>query len=274
MMYESFFEMEHTPFVRNVPAERLYASQQMEEQFHRLLCAATEQLFAVLYADAGCGKTTLIRKLSETLPKEEYLLLYVSDSGLTPRWLYRSLLEQLGLEPKSNRGDARRQLHKELEIIRGVQHKKVVCVLDEAHLLDKETLEEFRFLLNVRFDSENPMALILVGQTELWEQKLKLKRYSAIAERIDIPCVLPHLDRAETGQYIESHLAYAYDGEERQIFTDKAMDEIYKVSYGIPRMINRVCEKSLTYASQQRKKLVDDHMVRYVSEHEMVAIGT
>lgn len=52
--------------------------------------------------------------------------------------------------------------------------KKIVCVLDEAHLLDKETLEEFRFLLNFEYDSTSPMALILVGQTELWVEKLRL----------------------------------------------------------------------------------------------------
>ena len=72
------------------------------------------------------------------------------------------------------RGDSKRQLQQEIEIIRGVQHKKVVCILDEAHLLEKETLEEFRFLLNYRFDSMSPMAVVLVGQTELWENKLKL----------------------------------------------------------------------------------------------------
>ena len=63
------------------------------------------------------------------------------------------------------RGDSKRQLQQEIEIIRGVQHKKIVCMLDEAHLLEKETLEEFRFLLNYRFDSMSPMAVVLVGQT-------------------------------------------------------------------------------------------------------------
>ena len=78
-------------------------------------------------------------------------------------------------------------------MIRGVQHKKVVCILDEAHLLEKETLEEFRFLLNYRFDSMSPMAVVLVGQTELWENKLKLQRYAAIRQRIDMYCTLPIL---------------------------------------------------------------------------------
>lgn len=71
-------------------------------------------------------------------------------------------------------GDSKCQLQQEIEIIRGVQQKQVVCIFDEAHLQEKETLEEFRFLLNYRFDSMSPMAVVLVGQTELWENKLKL----------------------------------------------------------------------------------------------------
>lgn len=156
---------------------------------------------------------------------------------------------------------------KEVEIIRGVQKKKVVCILDEAHLLEKETIEEFRFLLNYRFDSMSPMALILAGQTELWD-KLRLQRYAAVRQRIDINCVLPHFDRAETEKYILSHLVYA--GGRQDIFTDRALDDIYKESTGIPRRINRICEKSLMYASQQGKRLIDEHLVRYIIEHEML----
>ena len=148
----------------------------------------------------------------------------------------------------------------------------MVCVLDEAHLLEKETLEEFRFLLNYKFDSVSPMAVVLVGQTELWDNKLKLQRYAAIRQRIDMYCTLPHLDRAETEKYVKSHMDYAECSQE--IFTAKAMDEIHKASAGIPRMINRVCEKSLMYAFQQQKRLVDDYMVKYVVEHEMLGTVT
>ena len=143
--------------------------------------------------------------------------------------------------------------------------------MDEAHLLEKETLEEFRFLLNYRFDSESPMALILVGQTELWDQKLRLQRYAAIRQRIDVNIVLHHLDRADTERYIVSQLTYA--GGQKDIFTDRAIDEIFKISTGIPRMINRICEKTLMYAAQQQKRLVDDLMVRFVAEHEMLMGG-
>lgn len=261
--------MVHTAFSRAVPADQLYESPAIADALGRLSYVADRQLFAVVTADAGCGKSTLIRRFAETLPKDKYILLYLSDSKLTPRWFYKGLLDQLGLEAGFYRGDAKRQLQREIEIIRGVQNKRVVCVLDEAHLLEKETLEEFRFLLNYRFDSMSPMALILVGQTELWDEKLRLQRYAAIRQRIDLCCVLPHLDRAETEQYIQSHLRYA--GCEQELFTARAEDEILRTSTGIPRVINRICEKCLTYAFQQHKKLVDDHMVRYVNEHEMLA---
>lgn len=144
----------------------------------------------------------------------------------------------------------------------------MVFVLDEAHLLGKETLEEFRSLLNYRFDSASPMSLILVGQTELWDQKLRLQSYAAIRQRIDMNIVLNRLDRAETGKYIAAHMAYA--GVKQDLFTSGAEDEIFKVSAGIPRMINRICEKTLMYAYQQQKRLIDEHMVRFVADHEMV----
>ena len=267
-MYESFYGMTHTPFTRDVPADALYESDAMADALGRLAYVADRQLFAVVTADAGCGKSTLIRKFSESLPKDQYIFLYLSDSKLTPRWFYKGLLDQLGIESRFYRGDSKRQLQKEVEILRGVHGLKVVCVLDEAHLLEKETIEEFRFLLNYRFDSMSPMAVVLVGQTELWTTKLKLQRYAAIRQRIDMYCVLPHLDRSECEKYIRSHLDYS--GCQQELFTEKALDEIYHSSTGIPRLINRICEKALMYAFQQNRRLIDDHTIRYVTEHEML----
>lgn len=242
-MYEEFFELMHTPFTRDIPADRLYISRQIEDALGRLTYVADRQLFAVVTADPGCGKSTLIRMFESRLPKDKYMLLYLSDSKLTPRWLYAGLLDQMGLEARFYRGDSKR-------------------------LLGKEILEEFCFLLNYRFDSASPMSLILVGQTELWDQKLRLQSYAAIRQRIDMNIVLNRLDRAETGKYIAAHMAYA--GVKQDLFTSGAEDEIFKVSAGIPRMINRICEKTLMYAYQQQKRLIDEHIVRFVADHEMV----
>ena len=123
-MYESFFDMSHTPFTNSIPTSALYISQEMQEALGRLCYAAKNQLFAVVTADVGIGKSTLIRKLRDTLPKDEYLVLYLSDSQLTPRWFYNGLLLQLGAETKFQRGDAKLSLHKQLEYIYEAKHQR------------------------------------------------------------------------------------------------------------------------------------------------------
>ena len=100
-MYEQFFEMTHTPFTRDVPPEALYESPAMRDALGRLAYVADRQLFAVVTADAGCGKSTLIRKFAASLPKEKYILLYLSDSKLTPRWASPRETEISQRPPKS-----------------------------------------------------------------------------------------------------------------------------------------------------------------------------
>ena len=265
-MYEQFFGMKQTPFVNSIPAKDLYASDGLTETLGRLKYVVAHRLFAVVTGDVGCGKTTAIRRFVADLDETKTTCLYLSDSKLTPRWFYKGLLDQLGIESKFYRGDAKRQLHQQLEIIRCVHGKNVVTIVDEAHLLAKETLEEIRFLLNYRMDSMNPMALILVGQNELWD-KLKLQRYAAVRQRIDLKCELPQLDRSQLEAYIAAHLRYA--GCSQEIFTDTALDEIYTYSNGAPRAINKVCTHSLICAANRGKKLIDEHLVKTVIAGEL-----
>lgn len=105
-----------------------------------------------------------IRRFTEVLDPAPYKVLYLSDSKLMPRHFYKGLLEQLGCESKFYRGDAKRQLHREIELMRGIHRLQPVVVVDEAHLLDREMLEEVRFLLNFKMDAQSPMALILLGK--------------------------------------------------------------------------------------------------------------
>lgn len=226
----------------------------------------------LVYYAASRGIATLSNLDMQQCPKTFCNNVQKYFAILSKKCLQKTLLDQLGLEARFYRGDAKRQLQREIEIIRGVHGQRVVCVLDEAHLLEKETIEEFRFLLNYQFDSESPMALVLVGQTELWDDKLRLKRYDAVRQRIDINCVLPHLDRAETEKYIQSHLAYA-GVTDRELFSRRAVDEIFRISSGIPRLVNRICEKALMYGCQQNLHVIDDQDVLYVSEHEMLKGG-
>jgi len=88
-MYNASFDMKNTPFVRNIPVNALYEPQFMTETLRRLGHAAEHRLFCVVISDSGTGKSTLIRKFVENLPQKDYFPIYLSDSKLTPRWLYK-----------------------------------------------------------------------------------------------------------------------------------------------------------------------------------------
>ena len=265
-MFEVFYGFSKTPFSRDIPTQELYDSFYMDELLGRLEYAAERQLFAVVTGECGTGKTTTIRKFKDILDPQKYLVMYLSDSKLTPRHFYKGLLEQLGCESKFYRGDAKRQLHKEIELMKGIHHLQPVVIVDEAHLLDKEMLEEVRFLLNFKMDAQSPMALILVGQSELWE-RLQLQSYAAIRQRIDIQCRIQHYDRSQTGEYINRHLIYA--GSQNEIFSDGAIDSIFQFSSGSARLINKVCTHGLIYGAQNGRRIIDDHMVKIVIQGEL-----
>ena len=265
-MYEGFYGFRATPFARGIPCEYLFHPPELNEVVSRMEYVSQRHLFAVLTGDSGTGKTTILRRLKEQLDPRHYRILYISDSKLTPSNFYRLLLEQLGVIAKWNRAEAKRQLHEQLSVLMAVDDINTVCIVDEAHLLSFEMLEEIRFLLNVKFDSVSPVALILAGQPELWKQRLSLQKCEAIRQRIDIQSVLNHYDRSRTGEYIRHHLAYG--GTDREIFTEEAITKVFEYSTGIPRIIDKVCTNVLIYGSQNRMQLIDDHAVRTVLECE------
>ena len=265
-MFEEFYSFRATPFTRGIPSDSLYIPPELKEVLSRMEHVSRNRLFAVLTGDCGTGKTTVLRRLDSILDPRHYRMLYVSDSKLTPLGFYRILLEQLGIVASWNRAGAKRQLHEQLSVMKAVDGVSTVCVVDEAHLLSFDMLEEIRFLLNMKFDSVSPMALILSGQPELWERRLGLKKCEAIAQRIDIQSVLNHYDRSRTGQYIRHQLSYA--GTDQEIFTERAIDRIYDYSKGVARVIDKVCTSVLIYSSQNRLRLIDDHAVSLVLQGE------
>ena len=266
-MFEEFYSLANTPFTRDIPVASLYNSSIIEEVTSRLEFVAERQLFALVVGECGVGKTTIIRSFQTVLNPQRYKLLYVSDSQMTPRNFYKILLEQLGVAAHYYRSDAKRQLHKEIELLKSVHGLKPVVVTDESHLFKRDMLEEIRFTLNYIYDSVSPMALILVGQFELLDT-LKKQAYQAIRQRVDIKCEIPTYDRAQVSQYICCHMKYA--GAVSDVFSDSAIDSIFNYSAGSARMVNKVCTACLNFGAQSKRKIIDDHMVKQIIDQEMI----
>lgn len=263
----NYYEFKEMPFEKAISPQSLYITGSHEEAISRLEYAIHGNRFAVLTGDSGSGKSTLLRHLIEKIDKNKYPVYYISDSDLTPRNFYWEVLNQMGCTTKKfYRGDAKRQMHKEIWQLVGEKGKTPIIIADEAHLLSKEMLEEIRFLLNFKMDSYSPLSLILAGQSEL-RDTLSKQVYEAISQRVQVRYHLPSYERKETEEYIGKHLENA--GRSLELFSDAAIDIIHEYTNGIARKINNVCTAGLLYAMSQKWRVIDDHMISHVIEAEL-----
>jgi len=262
-VFEQFYGLTSTPFSRGIRPQDLYLPQQFRELLARLTYCVRTRGFALVTGEVGSGKSTALRALAHQLDPSAYHVLYISQSGLTPRHLYRELCVGMGLRPAFSAADSRRLLVQALWDSYRNQGKQPVIVIDEGHLLSPVMLEEIRFLTNFQMDSASPMALILVGQTEL-RHRLKLQTFEAIAQRVSIRYHLAGLTEQETKEYVLHHMKVA--GASRPIFSDEALSLIYHHSKGIPRRINNLCTTCLIDGYFQEKPIIDEVTVRRAAQ--------
>jgi type II secretory pathway predicted ATPase ExeA len=267
-MIEQFFNLKRMPFERDIPTEQLYTTPKFDELLSRLDYAARNRKFSVITGDVGVGKTTAIRKFVSTLDRNSYHHIYIADSALTPRIFYWEVITQLSEDDKPSfyRSEAKRKMMERFSRLLDNSHIIPIIIIDEAHLLSNRMLEESRFLLNNNMDSQNPMSLIIIGQSEL-RVKLSKEAFEPISQRIDFRFTLAPYDKAQTQDYIQSHMRYS--GETRDIFTSSAVDAIFKFSHGVARKINKVCAMTLLYAAQKSMRSIDGGVVDFVVEQEM-----
>ena len=259
------YGLEDFPFSKGVSTSALYMTPNIKEGLERILYAVWNRRFGVLTGECGCGKSTLLRLLKDSLDDSSHTLIYFADSKLSPRSLYNTVLAGIGREGSFYCGEARSKLHLELERRQTAGAPEVVVIVDEAHLLELDMLQECRFLLNYKMDSVTPLALILAGQPEL-EDKLALRCSAAIGQRVDVRFRLSHFDLAETGAYIEHHLRHV--GATRNIFLESAVKVIFAYSAGLARSINKICISCILYGSSHQLETINDQDVREVVKSE------
>jgi type II secretory pathway predicted ATPase ExeA len=267
-MIEQFFNFKHMPFERDIPTAQLYTTPKFDELLSRLEYAARHRKFSVITGNVGVGKTTAVRKFVDSLDKNNYRCIYIADSALTPRVFYWEVLTQVSSEDKPSfyRSEGKRKMLACFSKLMDSAQIIPVIIIDEAHRLSHSMLEETRFLLNNCMDSQNIMSLVLVGQSEL-RAKLAKEICDPITQRIDFRFTLVPFDRAQTQDYIHSHMRYA--GESGDIFSSSALDAIFAFSGGVARKINKVCYMALLYAAQKAMRSIDGGIIDFVAEQEL-----
>ena len=264
MNYLDYYELAQEPF-SNAPVSRFYFnSPQHSQALVRLthLCSQMKGL-GILVGDIGAGKTTLARRLLDSLPEEEYeaALLVIIHSGVTASWLLKRIALQLGVEaPSEDKLTLLGQLYQRLVRIYE-SGKKAVVLIDEAQMLaSRELMEEFRGLLNLEVPDRKLLSLIFFGLPEI-EQNLKLD--PPLAQRVAMKYRLDHLNAESTEAYIKHRLRLA--GASRMAFTPEAVKAVHRYSSGTPRVINTLCDNALFEGYVARAPIIDDAMIERVA---------
>jgi type II secretory pathway predicted ATPase ExeA len=258
--YLDFYGLSQEPF-SNAPVSRFYYSSAQHAQALMRLMHAVSQMkgLALLVGDIGAGKTTLARRLLDSLPESEYeaALLVIVHSGITPQWLLRRIALQLGVDrPADEKLALLSQLYRRLVQIHE-DGKKAVVLIDEAQMLSsREIMEEFRGLLNLEVPEKKLISFVFFGLPEI-EENLKLD--PPLAQRVALRYRLEPLGEEATEAYVRHRLRLA--GAPRVPFTAGAIAALHRFSRGTPRVINTLCDNALLEGFLARDPEIDGELV-------------
>ena len=264
MNYLDYYELAQEPF-SNAPVSRFYFNSPQHAQALVRLTHVCSQMkgLGILVGDIGAGKTTLARRLLDSLPEREYeaALLVIIHSGVTASWLLKRIALQLGVDsPSEDKLTLLGQLYQRLASVHEAGRKAVVLI-DEAQMLaSRELMEEFRGLLNLEVPERKLLSLIFFGLPEI-EQNLKLD--APLAQRVAMKYRLDHLNADSTEAYIKHRLRLA--GAARMPFTPAAVGAIHRFSSGTPRLINTLCDNALFEGYVARAPVIDEVMIERVA---------
>lgn len=262
-MYKSFFGLRESPFGASPDPRFLYMLPQIREALACLqLGIATRKGFAVLTGEVGTGKTTLLRTVLGTLPKDRVSTAFVFNPRLEVTDFLDFVLADFGITPANHTqaGMLQQLNHWLLERFRS--GAMCVIVVDEAQNLSWELLEEIRLLTNLETSSEKLLQILLSGQPEL-ATMLREPRLRQLRQRVAIWCRTYPLNSDQTQAYIAERLRIA--GATRPIFTPEAAQLVYHHSGGIPRIINLICEHALISAYVDSIQPIPARIVEAVS---------
>jgi len=261
-MYTSFFGLSEKPFAITPDPRYLYLSERHAEALAHLLYGINESGgFIQLTGEVGTGKTTVVRTLLSRVPHHADVAV-ILNPRVTPAEFLLTICEELGIPLKeSERGSVKEMidaLNRRL-LATHASGRRVIVIVDEAQNLEADVLEQVRLLTNLETATQKLLQIILIGQPELREL-LARNDLRQLAQRITGRYHLHPLTREETKGYVRHRLRVA--GATGEIFTPGALEEVYRISGGIPRIINVTCDRALLGAFTTETRHINTALVR------------
>ena len=248
-----------TPFGRNLAPQMLHRTAGHGEAVARITWCITERALGVITGEVGSGKTVATRAATAALDASRHTIVYLPNPAIGARGIYTAIVTALGGVPRFHKASLIPQTTDALAGEENERGKRVVVVVDEAHLLAADQLEELRLLTNADMDSHSAFACLLVGQPTL-RRRIKLGTFAALDQRIALRYAIPPMTPAETSSYVAHHLALA--GRTDTLFSDDAVTLIHQVSRGLPRAVNNLALQALVAAYAAKKAIVDESSAR------------
>ena len=261
-MYTSFFGLNEKPFSITPDPRYLFMSERHGEALAHLVYGVTESGgFIQLTGEVGTGKTTLVRSLLLNRMPENADVAVVLNPQLSVLEFLATICEELHIDVPHNKGSIKAQtdaLNRSL-LQAHAQGRRTILVVDEAQNLSPAVLEQVRLLTNLETAKQKLLQIILIGQPELREL-LARNDLRQLAQRITGRYHLEPLTREETAQYVEHRLKVA--GAVGEVFDSGAKKETFRLSQGVPRLINVICDRALLGAYSQESRRVDRRLIR------------
>jgi general secretion pathway protein A len=267
-MYKSFFKLARNPFDLTPDPTCFVPTKHHNEALAALYYGVRRHKgFVVVTGEVGTGKTLLLRCLLRLLKEnKEVAYAYLFNSRLTPNEFLQYILSDFGL-PASGKNKSELLLDLgQFLIERGAKKQTTVLIIDEAHHLSAEILEEVRLLSNLETTDDKLLQIVLVGQPEL-DDKLDSVGLRQLKQRIALRAHLGALDAEETRGYIEQRLQIAgADTLQSSLFPGETVASVYLHSRGFPRLINTICENALITAYARQQPYVSPDIVSDVAK--------
>lgn len=259
-MYNQYFGLTDKPFSIAPDPRYLFMSDQHREALAHLMYGVGEGGgFVLLTGEVGTGKTTVCRCLLEQLP-DSTRLAFILNPKLSATELLSTACDELGIEHSDE--PTLKELNDNLNKYLLEAHAKgeqTVLMIDEAQNLDSDVLEQIRLLTNLETNQQKLLQIILIGQPEL-KDLLAKHELRQLAQRITARFHLRPLTIEESRSYIAHRLSVS--GFTEHLFETKAVEELYRRTGGVPRLINVLCDRAMLGAYAKNKKQVDVGMIK------------